>query len=51
MMREKLEGKAPIHHINHSFGVRVALVGGVRGSVVDHGLVNGVPTYHKQKYA
>merc|ERR1719370_347839 len=31
-----------VHDIDHTLGVGVAVVGGVRGAIVDHGLVDGV---------
>ena len=33
---------ALVHDIDHTFGVGVTVVGGVRRTIVDHGLVNGV---------
>lgn len=31
-----------VHHINHTLGVGVAIVGGVWWAIVDHGLINWV---------
>ena len=33
---------ALVHDIDHTFGVGVTVVGGVRWAIVDHGLINGV---------